>query len=260
MTQAAPRPSHHHGTAAAVRIVAVAIVLFAWAILTAASPAPNDPQARASAALERMAWTYFGDLNAAELQFVRHAPYRDLVWSSPSADPDNPVNDPSRAATWGKERTIRADIVRWILTDPAAAKYVHPSGIGIAGARIAGTLDLSYMTVTLPITLLDCVVADGLELSFAHIVSIDLRRSWTGGMTGRKRSSTATSCCDSVITATSISIAPRLMATSIAVAATSSVTIRFRWSRQRSRVTRCSIRASRPPVSSIFAWPESGSR
>jgi hypothetical protein len=169
-----------------VRIVAVAIVLFAWAILTAASPAPNDPQARASAALERMARTYFGDLNAAELQFVRHAPYRDLVWSSPSADPDNPVNDPSRAATWGKERTIRADIVRWILTDPATAKYVHPSGIGIAGARIAGTLDLSYLTVTLPITLLDCIVADGLELSFAHIVSIDLRRSWTGGIDGQE--------------------------------------------------------------------------
>src|SRR6202043_4028031 len=137
-------------------------------------PAPIDPQALASNALEQIARANFGELNVAELQFVRHAPYRDLVWSSPSSDPDNPVNDPSKGASWGKERTIRADIVRWILTEPAASKYVHPSGIGIAGARIAGTLDLSYMTVTVPITLLDCAVPDGLDLSFAHIVSIDL--------------------------------------------------------------------------------------
>jgi len=173
-----------------VRAIAVVVAICATTIAQAApavspplAPTPqaaSDPQALASAALERMARATFGDLGAAELQFVRRAPYRDLVWSSPSSDPDNPVNDPARGASWGKERTIRADLVRWILTDPVASKYVHPSGIGIAGARITGTLDLSYATVTLPITLLDCAVADGLELSFAHLDSIDLRRSWTG--------------------------------------------------------------------------------
>ncbi len=167
-------------------MIAVAILLLASTIANAASPAPSDPQTLASAALEQMARAYFADLSPAELQFVRHAPYRELVWSSPSADPDNAVNDPAKAASWGKERTIRANLVRWILTDPAAAKYVHPSGIGIAGARIAGTLDLSYMTVTVPITLLDCAVPDGLDLSFAHIVSIDLRRSWTGTIDGEQ--------------------------------------------------------------------------
>jgi hypothetical protein len=140
----------------------------------------SDSQATASTTLERMARAHFGELGAAELQFVRHAPYRDLVWSSPSSDPDTAINDPSRGASWGKDRTIRADLVRWTLTDPVASQYVHPSGIGIAGARIAGTLDLSYATVTLPITLLDCVIPDGLDLSFARIASIDLRRSWTG--------------------------------------------------------------------------------
>jgi hypothetical protein len=133
-----------------------------------------------------MAQANFGGLGAAEVQFVRHAPYRDLVWSSPSSDPDNPANDASKGASWGRERTIRAEIVRWILTDPAASKYVHPSGIGIAGARIAGMLDLSYATVTLPITLLDCAVADGLDLSFSNLASIDLRRSWTGAIDGQQ--------------------------------------------------------------------------
>ena len=42
---------------------------------------------------KRVARANFGELGAAELQFVRHAPYRDLVWSSPSSDPDNPAND-----------------------------------------------------------------------------------------------------------------------------------------------------------------------
>ena len=127
-----------------------------------------------------MARANFGAMSAAEMQFVRHAPYRDLIWSSPSSDPDNPANDASKAASWGKERTIRAEIIRWILSDPEASKYVHPSGIGVAGARIAGAIDLSYATVTLPITLLDCAIADGLDLSFSRIASIDLRRSWTG--------------------------------------------------------------------------------
>src|ERR1700722_4147750 len=187
MMQVAPRSSkdrHHSG--AGLWVIAVAILLLASTIANAASPAPGDSQTLASAALEQMARAYFADLSPAELQFVRHAPYRELAWSSPSADPDNAVNDPSKGASWGKNRTIRADLVRWILTDSAAAKYVHPSGIGIAGARITGLLDLSYATVTLPITLLDCAMADGIDLSFARLVSIDLRRSWTGTIDGEQ--------------------------------------------------------------------------
>jgi len=195
--QAAPRSRrlHHRILPATMRArwtIAIAIpmvVAATIATIAAASSAPqarSDPQALAGAALEQMAQANFGGLGAAEVQFVRHAPYRDLVWSSPSSDPDNPANDASKGASWGRERTIRAEIVRWILTDPAASKYVHPSGIGIAGARIAGMLDLSYATVTLPITLLDCAVADGLDLSFSNLASIDLRRSWTGAIDGQQ--------------------------------------------------------------------------
>jgi hypothetical protein len=162
--------------------LALASMIATTAFAASTPQAPSDPQALASAALERLARASFGELGAAELQFVRHAPYRDLVWSSPSSDPDNPANDASKGASWGRERTIRGAMVRWILTDPAASKYVHPSGIGIAGARIVGTVDLSYATVTLPITLLDCAIADGLDLSFSKLASIDLRRSWTGAI------------------------------------------------------------------------------
>ncbi len=182
LTHAASAAPTTAATAAAASTPALATPANTVPASTQAGVAPVtvDPQAAASAALERLARSHFGQLGVAELQFVRHAPYRDLVWSSPSSDPDNPINDPSKGASWGKDRTIRADLIRWILTDPVASQYVHPSGIGIAGARIAGTLDLSYATVTLPITLLDNVIPDGLDLSFARIASIDLRRSWTG--------------------------------------------------------------------------------
>jgi len=169
------------------RTIALVMCVIASAVHAAATaPVPpsiaHDPQVIAGAALEQMARANFGDLSSAELQFVRHAPYRDLVWSSPSSDPDNPVNNAAKATSWGKERTIRADLIRWILCAAEASKFVHPSGIGIAGARIVGILDLSYETVTLPITLLDCAIPDGLDLSFSHLASIDLRRSWTGSI------------------------------------------------------------------------------
>jgi hypothetical protein len=174
-----------------VRAVAAAIFLLLTiaAPARAQSPAPStgpDPLALASNALEQMTRASFHGLTSAELQFVRHAPYRDLAWSSSSSDPDNALNDTSKGKSWGKDRTIRADIVRWILTDPKASKYVDPSGIGIAGARIDGEIDLSYATVTLPITMLDCFVPDGIDLSFAHIASIDLRRSRTGEIDGQQ--------------------------------------------------------------------------
>jgi hypothetical protein len=116
--------------------VAIAIIIasmFAATALAAsappvpqAAPAPIDVQALASTALERMARANFGELGAAELQFVRHAPYRDLVWSSPSSDPDNPANDalnprhrrasdkPATAVESLRE-TLPARMLRWYL-------------------------------------------------------------------------------------------------------------------------------------------------
>ena len=174
--------------AAAVALVAVAAISAGAAVVPAPQtpPGPGDTQALASAALERMARANFGELGVAELQFVRRAPYRELAWSSPSSDPDNPLNDPSKAAAWSKDRVIRADLVRWILTDPTASKYVDPSGIGIAGARITGALDLSYATVTLPSTLLDWVCADVIELSVGDLDSLVVRRLWNGAIVAQQ--------------------------------------------------------------------------
>jgi hypothetical protein len=115
---------------------------------------------------------------------LRTAPTRELAWASKSQDPDDPLNDAAKAKSWGKERTVRADLLAWLLSDDEASKLVHPSGVGLAAARIAGKLDLSYLEVIHPVTLLDCSIPDGIDLSHARVSSIDLRRSWTGTIDG----------------------------------------------------------------------------
>ena len=99
-------------------------------------------------------------------------------------NPDAPINDLAKAETWGRERTIRAKIIAWLLSDERASKLVHPSGIGVAAARIAGKLDLSYLTISAPLTLIECSIPDGVDMSYGQLSSIDLRRSWTGPIVG----------------------------------------------------------------------------
>jgi hypothetical protein len=162
--------------------VAASVIVLLVAMLRAqrAYAASGSPQAAASEALLRMARAAFGDLSDAELRMMRTAPTRELAWASLVEDPDAAINDPAKAQAWGKQRAIRAETIAWLLTDPRASRYVHPSGIGVAAARIAGKLDLSYTTVNLPLLLLVCSIPDGVDMSFAHVQSIDLRESWTG--------------------------------------------------------------------------------
>ncbi|HEX4209638.1 MAG TPA: hypothetical protein VHY56_04535 [Candidatus Binataceae bacterium] len=155
-------------------------------ISSSSTPQQADPRAEAADLLEHLARNRFGDLSAAELRLVRHAPYRELAWSGPSDDPDNPLNDPAHGKSWGADRTIRAPIIVWLMTAKDASAQVDPSGIGVAGALIHGSLDLSYNETTLPLTMLSCAIPDGVEFSFAQVQEIDLRRSWTGPIDGEQ--------------------------------------------------------------------------
>jgi hypothetical protein len=182
----------------AVRCFLAALAMVALCAASPAFSAPPSPvsppspvtqidsQTRAANDLEQAARARFGNLSAAELRLVRRAPYRELAWSSPSDDPDNPLNNPAHGSSWGSDRAIRAPIIVWLLTNPAASTLVDPSGIGVAGALIRGDLDLSYHDAKLSLTMLSCAIPDGVEFSFAHIQKIDLRRSWTGPVSGQQ--------------------------------------------------------------------------
>lgn len=160
------------------------LIALALALMVAAAPPGRAVEPNKSDNLERMAREKFGALSRAELLLVRSAPDRDIEWAGPHDDPDDPSNDPLHADSWGPDRTIRAPILVWLSSDPVASRMVHPSGAGIIGARIAGLLDLSYQTVSSPLSLIRCVIKEGVDISNAHVRDINLRASATGPVMG----------------------------------------------------------------------------
>jgi hypothetical protein len=149
------------------------------------SAAPEDRDAaRVEAELERLARASFGTLSEAELKLVHAAPRRALVWLGPSTNIDAPVNDPAHAEQWPPSRVVRAAFLRWLAADPQARRCVHPSGIGFGGAFVRGELDLSYLTLSWPLTILSSAIPAGLDFSFARLPALDLSRDVTGPITG----------------------------------------------------------------------------
>jgi hypothetical protein len=162
--------------------IAFALLLSVCAA-TAFAQGPQSEQCHADA-LEKLAQQEFGQLSAAERTFVRAAAARDLRWVGPNDDPDDPRNDPEKSDKWGPERSIRAGLFAWLVADSAAAPLLHPSGPGIAAAKIVGKLDLSYQDVTRPLTLIRCAIPEGIDFSNASLAGIELRRSVTGPIMG----------------------------------------------------------------------------
>ncbi len=146
--------------------------------------ARNGPTDAAAAALIKMAQARFGALSDSELRMLHAAPTRRLAWASKIQDLDDQVNNVAKAEGWGKDRTVRADLLGWLVSDADAAKLVHPSGVGLAAARIIGKLDLSYLELMHPVTLVGCAIPDGIDFSYAQVNSIDLSRSWSGAIDG----------------------------------------------------------------------------
>jgi hypothetical protein len=160
-------------------------VLIAAAVaISPSAVAENGSTGQRAQSLIKLAQSRFGALSDGELKMLSAAPTRELAWVSNKQDPDDKVNDLAKAESWGKERTIRADLLAWLVSDNEASKLVHPSGVGLAAARIAGRLDLSYFELIHPLTLFGCSIPDGIDFSHAQLNSLDLRRSWTGTIDG----------------------------------------------------------------------------
>ena len=170
--------------------IAIAILLCSASLSLAAGAsatnlaAPDETQSQ-RAPLEAMAQRKFGPaLTAAERKLLHAAPMRALAWLGPDDDPDSRANDTADAEHWGPERVVRASILIWLASDAEASRFVHPSGLGLAGARIDGKFDLSYATVDKPITIVKCYVPDGIDLSSARLEDFEVRRSRTGSIDG----------------------------------------------------------------------------
>jgi len=119
----------------------------------------------------------FTQLTDAEHRFLQAVRTLKYAVCGPNFNPDDKANDPRSDEQWPQERSIRADLIRWVCVNPTARGQVDPQGIQLFGAAIAGELDLSYVTVPFPITLNYCRMPDTLNLFDAHIRELDLSHS-----------------------------------------------------------------------------------
>jgi len=127
--------------------------------------------------LEALARRRFGNLSEAERRLVQAAPKG--VWAA-CGGPSSYNDDPSKADHWGREREVRAELIRWLCVDEKAKKMVDPRGVRVRAAKISGLLDLSYATVLFPLLLHRCGLAKGGILRSITIPALDLNGSSTG--------------------------------------------------------------------------------
>lgn len=121
----------------------------------------------------------FGDLTAAEVKVLQAAALgEDADCQTNVAEED----DPARAHVWGEDRTVRADLLRWLCVDATARASVDPQGIRVAGVRIDGALNLDYAEVPFPIAIVLSALPDSLTLQQAHLAHLNLRGSHTGSI------------------------------------------------------------------------------
>jgi hypothetical protein len=165
-----------------LRLLAAVFLAFA-AAGSARAQIPLREQRNAEM-LEKLAHQEFGELSAAERTFVRGAASREVRWVGPSDDPADPSNDPDQPGKWGAERAIRAELFAWLVSASETAPFIHPSGPGIAGAKIIGKLDLSYANVARPLTLIRCAIPEGVDFSNATLAGIEFRHCGTGAIMG----------------------------------------------------------------------------
>jgi len=128
--------------------------------------------------LVKLAEARFGPLRDAERKLLNAAPLGEVAWCGPSQKDFDPGNNSSKADSWGAERSIRAALLRWLCIDRDARIYVDPRGLHAHGARIEGSLDLSFVRVGFPLALRCCSLKEETKLRFLRIPTINFSGSW----------------------------------------------------------------------------------
>jgi len=128
--------------------------------------------------LLELAKAAFPNLSEAEEKMLRASARGEVALCGGEAE-DKGDNVPD-AASWGKERTIRAAILRWLSTEREARDLVDPKGVRLAGAKVEGQLDLGDLDVPFPLLFTFCILDAGLNLRDARAAGLCLNRCRTG--------------------------------------------------------------------------------
>jgi hypothetical protein len=131
--------------------------------------------------LEQQAHEQLGALSNAETKVLRAVVQGELAICSPIAkEPSASESDPRGANQWGRERAIRAKLLRWICVDESTKEVIDPYGPRVSGARIEGRLSLPFVKLNFPLQFTSCWFPQGLSLSGSELPELRLDRTRFG--------------------------------------------------------------------------------
>jgi hypothetical protein len=118
------------------------------------------------------------NLTKAEKLLLQCTESGDIVDLSPGEE-----IDPIKYEEWGHERTIRSEIITFLLTDKKARDFISYRGIKIRGAKIEGELNLAFADIPFPIVFNNCAFPDGIDLTGAKARMLDFSESFIKNFT-----------------------------------------------------------------------------
>jgi hypothetical protein len=89
--------------------------------------------------------------------------------------------DAEHGATWGPDRTIRAEVIRALLIEAEDPGEDAVRAVRIDGAHIIGAFDLRFATVRYPLSLRSCYIDTKLDFHGVRCREIDLSSSYIRG-------------------------------------------------------------------------------
>ncbi|WP_153769832.1 hypothetical protein [Labrenzia sp. CE80] len=95
------------------------------------------------------------------------------------------LGDGKRPSDPSPERTIRADLLRYLILGGCEQYKVHEWGVKLLGARISGSLDLSFATAKGATRLLHCWFEEPIAAWQAQFSEVDLNDSFLRGFRGQ---------------------------------------------------------------------------
>ena len=117
----------------------------------------------------------FGELTPTEEKFFRAVAIgEDVDFKKGDEKNDNPA----KGATWGDERTLKADCIFWVCTDEEAKELVCYKELWIQGAKINGLVELSFSAVVFPLYFYRCYFESGINLMNAVVPFLSLSGSF----------------------------------------------------------------------------------
>lgn len=138
--------------------------------------------------LQRLARAEFNDLGPAETRLIACATTIEVAYAGPNREPDHASNDPkfsesgdaaTKTASWGTDRNVRAELIRWLCIDDQATKLIDPRGLQLFGARVTNELDLRHACLRFPLSLVHCRLLSPAYFVSCQIPRLDLQGSWT---------------------------------------------------------------------------------